>query len=87
MDRQQHPVGTLQQAPTVEEEANYEGWKTASVARVALLLEGEEDTITRGQMEALTWMVVPTSHPDVEEEEDADDLGLKTIRDVKESWL
>ena len=36
-------------------------------------------------MEALTWMVVPASHPDVELEEDADDLGLKTIRDVKKA--
>jgi len=35
----------------------------------------------------LTLTVLPASHPDVEEEEDADDLGLKTIRDVKESWL
>jgi len=36
-------------------------------------------------MEALTWMVVPACYPDAEEEEDADDLGLKTIRDVKKA--
>ena len=82
MDGQQCPVSTLQQAPTVKEEANYEGWKAAAGARVAFQ-EGEEVTITRGQREAVTWMVVPASHPDVEEEKDADGLGLKAIRDVK----
>jgi hypothetical protein len=76
----QRPVGTVEQAPT-EDSTMYAGRKQAALRRIAGMKD-QVVVINSGRSLSLEWKVVAESKPDIEEDDDISELGLKNLEDI-----
>jgi hypothetical protein len=76
----QHPVGTKEQAPA-EDSTTYAGRKQAALRRITGMKD-QVVVIHSGCSLSLEWKVVAESKPDIEEDDDISELGLKNLEDI-----
>ena len=76
----QRPVGTVEQAPA-EATTMYAGRKQAALRRIAGMKD-QVVIINSGHSLSLEWKVVAESKPDIEEDDDVSEVGLKNLEDI-----
>jgi hypothetical protein len=77
---QERPVGVVSEAP-VEDTATYAGRKQAALHHIAKLC-GQRVVIERNRNESSEWTVVVELHPEDDDNEYDEHIGLKNISEV-----